>query len=138
MMRLDRTVWVWSEACAAMERATRLQHQFFGRNGASSSQAWQPPIDVFELDDRVVVLIALPGIEAKTVEVSFERGVLSVFGHRTFPAELRRAEIRVLEIPWGRFGRRVALSNPNLTPESCTLSDGFLRIVLVRITERTL
>ena len=136
MMRLDRTVWVWSEACAAMERAAKLQHRSVGHGATGSKQVWQPPIDVFDLDSKRVVLVALPGVDARSIEVSFEHGVLSVFGHRAFPPELQRADIRVLEIPWGRFGRRIALARSNLTPESCTLSDGCLRIVLVRVAER--
>jgi HSP20 family molecular chaperone IbpA len=133
MTEWDKTVWMWSEACAAMARADRLRQQFFGRGaGAAASQLWEPPIDVFELAGKIVVVVALPGVDAKSVEVSFERGVLSVYGHRAFPPELRHAEIRVLEIPWGRFGRRFALPGPDLHPESCTMTDGCLRIVLAR------
>ncbi len=105
MMRLNRSVWAWSEACAAMERAARLRHDCFGRGGSPAVPVWQPPIDMFELGGKLVVLVALPGVEATSVEVSFEHGVLSVFGHRAFPPELRQAEIRMLEIPWGRMGR---------------------------------
>ncbi len=136
MTRLERTVWAWSEACSAMERAARLRHEFFGRGGSPSSPVWQPPIDMFEIGGKIVVLVALPGVDAKSIEVSFERGLLSVFGYRAFPPELRHAEIRRLEIPWGRIARRIVMPNPNLRTESCALADGCLRIVLARIEER--
>lgn len=123
---------MWVEACRTLERSERLRRQFFGRGGAPAQPVWEPPVDVLDLGDRILVVVALPGVEAKTLEVSFEGGVLSVFGHRPFPEALRRAEIRVVEIPWGRFGRRIALASPRLSPESCELANGCLNIVLVK------
>ena len=50
---------MWAEACAAVDRADRLHRQFFHHSGPH----WQAPIDVFETDDGLTILIALPGVE---------------------------------------------------------------------------
>lgn len=130
MNRWDASHWLWSEACAAFERMEGLRRRAF--QPAIGRPAWEPPVDVAELGDRVVVLVALPGVDNASVEVTLESGVLSIFGYRPMPAELRHGEIHVLEIPWGRFCRRIALPRTDLSPESCAMADGCLRIVLGR------
>lgn len=41
-----------------------------------------PPVDVFEGDRGWQVLADLPGVAGEDVQVNFERGVLSLSGHR--------------------------------------------------------
>ena len=63
---------MWADACAAMERAERLRRQFF-HHGASH---WEAPIDVFETDDALTILIALPGVELDSIKVTLSAGTL--------------------------------------------------------------
>ena len=53
---------MWAKACAAMERAERLHRQFFHRG---MSRHWEAPCDIFETDDALTILIALPGVDSK-------------------------------------------------------------------------
>ena len=96
---------MWANACAAMERAERLRRQFF-HHGASR---WEAPIDVFETDDALTILVALPGVELDSIAVSLNAGTLTVTGERPPPAELQKARILRMEIPYGRFERRIEL-----------------------------
>ena len=50
---------MWTQACEAMDRAERLHRQFFHR--AHTTPCWEAPIDIFETDDTLTILIALPG-----------------------------------------------------------------------------
>ena len=96
---------MWADACAAMERAQRLQRQFFHHTASS----WEAPIDVFEADDALIILIALPGVDPDCIAVSLDAGLLVVSGERLLPPESRNARILRLEIPHGHFERRIEL-----------------------------
>jgi HSP20 family molecular chaperone IbpA len=101
---------MWAEACMLVERAERLQRQFFEPNSASrGGTAWQPPIDIFESERALCVTVALPGVAPDDVELIVEDGILIVVGRRRLPAEARGAAIHRLELPHGRLERRIAL-----------------------------
>jgi len=96
---------MWAQACAAMERAERLRRQFFHH----ATPHWEAPIDVFETDDALTILIALPGVELERVKVTLNTGTLVVRGERPLPPELQHAKILRMEIPYGHFERRIEL-----------------------------
>jgi HSP20 family molecular chaperone IbpA len=102
--------WMWSEACEMLARAERLHHEFF-KLGAQVARhpAWEPPADVFETEGEVVVLVALPGVEPDKIQMAIDGNHLVVAGTRTIPAALRQAVIHRLELPQGRFERRIPL-----------------------------
>ncbi len=87
-----------------LTRAERLRQQF-GRQEA----CWEPPIDVLETEHELLILVALPGVNPDNVETVIHDGVLVISGQRTLPPELRNARIHRLELPQGRFERRIAL-----------------------------
>ena len=91
---------MWNEALSVLDRAERLQRQFF----THVAPAWEPPADIVEAGDELRVHIALPG------------GV-TVSALRAFPLKADcgpGAHIHRIEIPYGRFERRieVALDDP--------------------------
>src|SRR5260370_41962601 len=92
---------MWAQACAAMERAERLRRQFFHH----ATPPWGAPIDVFETDGALIILIALPGVELERVKVTLNTGTLVVRGARPLPPELPPAKILRMEIPYGHFAR---------------------------------
>jgi HSP20 family molecular chaperone IbpA len=100
---------MWSEAIEMLMRAERLHRQFFQPRHATQQVVWEPPVDVLELEDQVLILVALPGIDPEQVETVIEENTLLVAGWRSHPPELRAAVIHRLEIPQGRFERRVPL-----------------------------
>jgi HSP20 family protein len=108
-MRRDDQGWMWSEALAKLMRAEHLHRQFFHPRPATREASWEPPVDVLELEDEVLILVALPGVDPDQVEVVIEGPTLVFSGRRTLPAALRTAVIHRLELPQGRFERRVPL-----------------------------
>ena len=64
---------------------------------------------MLETDEELLILVALPGVDPDHVEAVIENRVLVISGQRTLPAELRHARIHRLELPQGRFERRIAL-----------------------------
>lgn len=102
--------WMWSEACEMLARAERLHREFFTPAGTQARQpAWEPPVDILETESDVLALVALPGVDANEAQVVIEDGELVIAGTRVLPNELHTAVIHRLELPQGRFYRRVRL-----------------------------
>jgi len=111
MANRDPMSWMLSEAVETLARAERMHRQFFRlqASGPASEPAWEPPIDVLETEREILVFVALPGVDPDNVSASIENGVLIVSGRRVLPPELRDAIIHRLELPQGRFERRLQL-----------------------------
>ncbi|HEV7575795.1 MAG TPA: Hsp20/alpha crystallin family protein [Caldimonas sp.] len=110
MARYDPDAWMWSQACELIAEAERLHRQFFRLAPAEHAPAaWEPPIDVFEDEREIVVVVAMPGVAADRVEVAQEGAALVVRGVRPLPLEGGRHRLRQLEIPYGAFERRIPL-----------------------------
>ena len=106
----DSRNWMWSEALQMLARAERLHREVFTpAQGAQRGISWEPPTDVLETADAVLIFVALPGVEAEKVDLAIQGGVLMISGERVLPAELRTAIIHRLELPQGRFERRIPL-----------------------------
>ena len=117
---------MWADACAAMARAERLHRQFFHH----ATPYWEAPIDLFETEDGLTILIALPGVELDSITVSLHSGTLAVKGERPLPPELQNARIVRMEIPYGRFERRIALPPVPLQISGRHLANGCLMLRL--------
>jgi HSP20 family protein len=101
---------MWSEACEMLARAERLHREFFRPGGSGvSAPAWEPPVDMLETDRAVLVLVALPGVDSDRVEAAIDGNDLVFSGTRVLPPEMQSAIIHRLELPQGRFERRVRL-----------------------------
>ena len=111
MATKDPINWMLSDAIETLARAERLNQQFLKlRPWAGAHEAcWEPPIDMLETDREVLILIALPGVDPDDVEAAIDQGALVISGRRVLPAEIRNARIHRLELPQGRFDRRVPL-----------------------------
>ena len=48
-----------------------------------------PPVDVYETDDGLTLLADVPGLDEKSLQVSVDKGVLTIEGKAPFPSEER-------------------------------------------------
>jgi HSP20 family protein len=135
-MRSQRS-WMWTEAFDLVERAERLQRQFFrfGAEGAAAPR-WEPPVDVVETHDRLLVTVALPGVRPDRIEVDALPGALTIRATRSAPIDASARAIRRLEIPFGRFERRVELPPGLYELVANEFIDGCLCIALAKRGER--
>jgi HSP20 family molecular chaperone IbpA len=101
--------WMWSEAVEMLARAERMHRELFRPAAGRPIPTWEPPVDVLETENEVLVLVALPGVDLDQVETAIEGAYLVVAGARTLPPELATAVIHRLELPQGRFERRIRL-----------------------------
>ena len=132
--RKDPTAWMWGEACDFIERAERMHRQFFRLAANAAAEAtWEPPVDVYESDDELVIVVALPGVRAGDVEVGAEGGTLVVRARRDPAADSSRLAVRHLEIPYGYFERRIPLPAAALEARSQELNHGCLVVRLRKV-----
>ncbi len=123
---------LWGDAFSLLEQAERLRRQFF-RMGAAPEQAWEPPIDVVETADAVHVHVALPGVAPDSITIVHGPEGVAVSAQRPFAAGARGgARILRVEIPYGRFERRIALPADAFELVERVLADGCLRLRFVR------
>ncbi len=133
MTRDPRNV-MWAEACTLLERAEQLRRQFFApaREGGLGAR-WEPPIDVFETERQLSIIVALPGVAPEAVEVHIESGTLTIAGNRPLPSRGKNANIVRLEIPYGSFERRIALHLGRLRLAERELLNGCLVLTFAKL-----
>jgi HSP20 family protein len=128
---------MWSEAFAMLARVDRLHREFFRPVGSASHQpAWEPPIDILETAREVLIFVALPGVDMEQVEAAVDGADLVIAGTRLLPRELRTAIIHRLELPQGRFERRVRLPSGHYRKIQRSAAHGCLLITLDKETSR--
>ena len=127
MSTRNPTSWMWAQACDLLDQAERMHRQFFRLAASERTQAvWEPPVDVFEDEREIIVVVALPGVASGCVAITYESGMLVVRAERRVPfAGLRRA-VRRIEIPYGFFERRIQLPEVRLDAGTSEYVDGCL------------
>jgi HSP20 family molecular chaperone IbpA len=125
---------MWSDAFDMLDRAERLHREFFrpARSGARAL-AWAPPVDVIETEREVQILMALPGVDPEQVQAVIENAELVVSGVRVLPPELQTAIIHRLELPQGRFERRLPLPPGRYSSVRRSAAHGCLVITLQKV-----
>jgi HSP20 family molecular chaperone IbpA len=76
------------------------------------------------------VISALPGVSAERMEVRIEGSELVITGNRPLPKCCEDGELKIWEIPLGRFERRIRLTRADkrVAVGKTTLQDGLLII----------
>lgn len=122
----------WSGAIDPFQEMEEMMKQFTGQQGVMSTmqKAFMPAMDMYETQDAVVVELPLAGIDPKNVEVSVEKGILTVQGTSKKEHEVDDKNYYRKEIRSGSFFRQVAL--PVAVQEdmvSAEFADGVLKVM---------
>jgi HSP20 family protein len=102
---------------------------------ATSAVAWLPSVDVREETERFVVQVDLPGVESKDIEITAEKGVLTIKGQRE---NQRRSDSKNIgngyervERVAGTFLRRFTLpENANAEGITAKQTNGVLEVTI--------
>ena len=70
---------------------------------------WAPRVDMKEESNRFVIFADVPGVDPKDIEVSMDKGILSIKGERTSESKQESDRYTRLERSRGLFYRRFAL-----------------------------
>ena len=110
-------------------------NRLFGRTyaGTESSggtgSAWVPPLDIFETQEKYVVVLELPGISPDAVEVSVEASTLTVKGERRFYDGIPEESFHRVERRFGPFARSLSLpSTANAEGIEASFDKGVLTV----------
>jgi len=110
-----------------------MHREIFRPGGSSRRPAWEPPVDILETPEDVLVLVALPGVIPEQVEAVIEGNELVIGGTRVLPREWRTAVIHRLELPQGHFERRIRLPAGHYRDVQRSTSNGLLVITLRKV-----
>ncbi|MCA9241834.1 MAG: Hsp20/alpha crystallin family protein [Planctomycetales bacterium] len=118
----------------ALTEVDSLFNQFFGHPaGARTGNGWYAPAALWEADDRLHLEIEAPGVARENVEVTFDKGVLSI------SLERARTDDRQYWHNERRYGKTVrSVSLPDtVDPNSieAELNDGVLHISITKLPE---
>lgn len=139
----DWDIVIWQRASDLLQQVERIHRNFLQiaagaqyRSSHGRSPAWEPPVNVIETDEALWVISAVPGVTADRLNVRLEGGQLVIAGERPLPRCCNDGDLKVWEIPLGRFERRLTLiaGRDALTLGEVSLQDGLLIIELRKVS----
>lgn len=80
-----------------------------GQQNAALSGDWVPPVDIQEEPGQYVINADVPGVDPKDIEVTMEKGVLTLRGTRAAQAAAAKNGFKRRERPAGSFYRRFVM-----------------------------
>lgn len=90
-----------------------FEGSFFDQGESDDSSVvtsqWVPRVDVKEENDRFVLYADLPGIDPNDIEVSMDKGILTIKGERSSETSTETERFSRIERRYGSFHRRFAL-----------------------------
>lgn len=103
---------------------------------SSARDSWDPQLNVYEMADKLVVCVALAGIQPGDLDVQVEQGILHIRGQRPKPSVPNAASeisVHLMEIDSGRFHRKIPVP-ADLDFDACTANykNGYVWIILPR------
>ena len=91
----------------------RLFQQRLGRAEVDESSVvnshWRPNVDIKEEAERFVLYADIPGVDPKDIQVTMEKGILTVKGERNTETKAEGQQFSRLERSHGVFERRFVL-----------------------------
>jgi len=100
----------WFALQQLQEEMNRLFNQASSsetEGGSVATAEWVPAVDIKEEEDRFVLLADIPAVDPKHIEITMEKGVLSIRGVRQ--TEEEENAFKRIERPRGLFHRRFVL-----------------------------
>jgi HSP20 family protein len=112
--------------------------RFFGKDWENpvDTTVWNPPVDIFETDNHVVIKAELPGFDAKNIEVKLENNVLTLKGERKFEKETKEENYHRVEREYGTFSRSFVMPTAvDAEKVEAEYKDGILNVRLPKREE---
>lgn len=123
-----------SDLRSMQEQMSRLLESAWRLDDAGGSErgVWQPPVDIYEDETEVSIVVELPGLDQQDISLKVENNTLEISGERRQDDNLQRKTLyRRIERCYGRFSR--AFSLPESIDHACIVASferGLLRVVL--------
>ena len=119
-----------------MQHMHQLMHQMIVR-ATPGAGAWQPPTDVYESEEAVVVQVELAGVKEDDVEMTLFADHLAVSGVRHPRVPPGSAAYHLAGILYGEFRVEVPVAARVVRDEvEASFEDGLLTVVLPKAAAR--
>ena len=103
----------WNHTPRFQDEMKQVFDRFFGEDDTDQSNVvtsqWTPRVDIKEEDKRFVILADIPGVDPKDIEISMDKGIMSIKGERTAEHKSENGKLTRIERSHGVFYRRFAL-----------------------------
>jgi len=114
--------------------------RFFNNEATDQSNVvtsqWTPRVDIKEEDSRFVIFADIPGVDPKDIEITMEKGILSIKGERKAESGEQSGKLTRSERSHGLFYRRFALpDSANAEGIQATGKNGVLEISIPKRAE---
>jgi HSP20 family protein len=92
---------------------------------------WVPPVDIREEQNQFVLHADLPGVEAQNIDITLEKGVLTIRGRRALESRDEKNGFRRVERVAGEFYRRFSLPDTaDSQAVKARFTNGVLEVVI--------
>jgi HSP20 family protein len=103
---------------------------------SSHDASWTPAVDIHEEPRQFVVRADLPGVTAKDIEITAEKGVLALRGSRHFEQKSDDGHYSRIERVSGKFVRTFTLPENVATDQiNAKFKDGVLELTIPKIAK---
>lgn len=99
----------WAHSGRLHDEFRQVFGRLFGDSDQPAASQWAPRVDIREEDQRFVILADIPGVDPKEIEVSMDKGVLSIRGERKSETTEENGKLKRVERSYGSFFRSFAL-----------------------------
>ena len=103
----------WGQASRLQDEMKNVFDRFFTEEDTDQSNVvtsqWAPRVDIKEEDKRFLIIADIPGVDPKNIEISMDKGILSIKGERSSEIKQNNGQFTRLERSHGMFYRRFAL-----------------------------
>ena len=126
------------ELRAMQEQMSRLLDMAWNREPGEEMKEgiWQPPVDIFEDKDEVVIKVELPGIDQKDIEIKIEDNTLTIRGERKHDETVKKENYHRIERFYGSFQRSFSLpQNIDQNQIKAVCEKGVLSVTLPKVEE---
>ena len=118
----------------------RLMGEFFKEAkplvGYQADQSFHPPMDIYETEEDLVIVMEIAGMRTEDINVLFEKDRLSISGTRMEACPAPKTRLHEMEIDYGYFERTLRIPFPLKVDEiRATYRDGFLVITIPKRKE---
>lgn len=95
------------------EEIHHLFHQAFednrGQRGTGATGTWEPPVDIYETDDALVLEVELPGVSTDAISLELHENTLRLSGKRPCEPAVKGGHYQRQEGRYGAFQRAFRL-----------------------------
>lgn len=120
---------LFDEMQRELERAFNRSMGDSEDDSSSAVADWHPAVDIREVEDAYLLHVDVPGVDPKDIEITLEKGVLSIRGERKLDHEEEDKGYKRVERVRGTFFRRFTLPDTaNADEVSAKGENGVLEI----------